>query len=205
MRLPFSTGALSRIVGLAGVALVAACAGEATSPTAMRPVEATNAALVGISDGTYEVSFNAREDQVIGSGGNRLVIPANSICDMQKSGYGPEYWDQPCTPQKGKVTLTIVVKNSQTAHPQMNFYPAMRFSPDKEVRLYLQAPQAVEQAAKEWWMFYCNDFGKCMDESLTDSSLQTYIDYTNSVIFRRIKHFSGYVVAERVEEAEALQ
>ena len=45
-------------------------------------------------------------------------------------------------------------------------------------------------------MFYCPDKGKCVDESLTDSDLTTYIDYPNNILFRRIKHFSGYTVAE---------
>ena len=43
----------------------------------------------------------------------------------------------------------------------------------------------------------------CVDESLTDPSLGVTVDYQNSVLTRRIKHFSayqiergGYVVAE---------
>jgi hypothetical protein len=42
---------------------------------------------------------------------------------------------------------------------------------------------------------YCNESG-CMDESLTDPSLISYVDTDSKVVFRRIKHFSGYVVAE---------
>jgi hypothetical protein len=217
MRMPTKPGRLlTHVVRFASVVLVAACAGDATSPAAssttkaieatstFRPTEA-NRALVGISDGTYQVTFNANKDQVIGTGANRLVIPGGAICDMKSSGYGPDYWDKPCESQKGQVTLTIVVKNSQSVHPQMNFYPAMRFNPDKVVQLYIYAPRVTEQSAKDWWMFYCNDSKQCIDESLTDSSLQTYIDYSASVLFRRVKHFSGYVVAERTEEAEALQ
>ena len=43
---------------------------------------------------------------------------------------------------------------------------------------------------------YCPDRGKCVDESLTDSELLTHIDYSANVVFRRLKHFSGYMVAE---------
>jgi hypothetical protein len=215
MRMPMKAGfTIPRVFYLASALLVAACAGESTSPAAststkaieatstFRPTEASRA-LVGVTDGTYNVAFNPREGLTIGTAGNQLVIPANAVCDMQKSGYGPEYWDKPCTLEKGKINLTIVVKNASSVHPSINFYPAMRFSPDKNVMLSIYVKQLDEQARKDWWMFYCTDAGKCVDESATDASLQTYIDYNASVLFRRVKHFSGYVVAERVEEAEA--
>ena len=35
-----------------------------------------------------------------------------------------------------------------------------------------------------------------MDESQTDADLRSNVDVENKVVFRRIKHFSGYVVAE---------
>jgi len=44
-------------------------------------------------------------------------------------------------------------------------------------------------------MKYCNAAG-CVDESLTDPDLRSNVDVENKVVFRRIKHFSGYVVAE---------
>jgi hypothetical protein len=42
---------------------------------------------------------------------------------------------------------------------------------------------------------YCNEEG-CVNEALSDSSLVSHVDENNLLVFRRIKHFSGYVVAE---------
>ena len=72
----------------------------------------------------------------------------------------------------------------------------MRFNPKKTVQLYMYAPRVSREDAKNWLMLYCPDRGGCFDESLNDASLATSIDYTNNVLFRRVKHFSGYTVAE---------
>jgi hypothetical protein len=44
-------------------------------------------------------------------------------------------------------------------------------------------------------MYYCNETG-CVDEAQMDADLRSNVDVENKVVFRRIKHFSGYVVAE---------
>ena len=44
-------------------------------------------------------------------------------------------------------------------------------------------------------MYYCNETG-CVDEAQNDADLRSNVDVENKVVFRRIKHFSGYVVAE---------
>jgi hypothetical protein len=78
----------------------------------------------------------------------------------------------------------------------------MRFNPAKDVELFLYAPDANKSDAKNLTLYYCADKAKsCIDESLTDKDLQTFIDKKNDVVFRRIKHFSGYVVAEFAADA----
>ena len=76
------------------------------------------------------------------------------------------------------------------------------------------------QDAKNWVILYCPSAtsttsgngrrqrqrqggDKCVNESLTDKDLQTFVDYDAKQLFRRIKHFSryrfrrrGYTVAE---------
>jgi hypothetical protein len=54
-------------------------------------------------------------------------------------------------------------------------------------------------------LYYSPDGITRINEALTDSDLTTYIDYTNNVLFRRVKHFSGYVVAERDGAGDGLQ
>ena len=70
----------------------------------------------------------------------------------------------------------------------------MRFSPDKNVNLYIYVPTGMEDFQKNWTMKYCPDGGSCVDESLTDPDLASFADHENMMVFRRIKHFSGYIV-----------
>jgi len=153
-------------------------------------------ALIGLADGTYSIRLDPRKGQSISLGPNRLVIPASAVCDLGTSKYGAEYWDKSCSPERQAFTLTVVIKNASSAHPSMDFSPAMRFNPNKTVQLFMYAPNVSKTDAKNWLMYYCPDSSKCVDESLTDSDLLTHIDFGANVVFRRVKHFSGYMVAE---------
>ncbi len=158
---------------------------------------ASQKALIGVVDGTYSVVFDPTRSQSFALGPNRLDIPAYSVCNLLTSGYGAAYWNRSCSPQTLPIVLTVVIKHSQSAHPEVQFFPAMRFNPTKSVQLFMYAPKVSRDDAKNWLMLYCPDKGGCVDESAADSDLKTYIDYTNNILFRRVKHFSGYVVAER--------
>lgn len=191
------------VVAAASV-LLAACAGEATAPKpAQSPSQlrtspfvptALQKSLVGVSDGTYSFTIDPSADQSLSLGASHIDIPANAICALATSSYGPDHWNEDCTPETAPVTITAVVHNAATDHPSVEFQPALRFSPATTVTLYLYVTdQASLDASKV--VKYCNASG-CIDESLTDPSLQSNVDMVNYVVFRRIKHFSGYVVAE---------
>ena len=150
--------------------LLGACSGEVTGPAAapQRAIEATSMfvpsasakALHGVADGTYMFSFDPDEDQTIKLGPNRLDIPEDAVCNLGSSDYGAAYWDKPCSPEKRRVTLTVIIKNAASSSPRIDFYPAMRFNPKKNVRLYMYAPKVSKDDAKNWLMFYCPDKGK---------------------------------------------
>ncbi|CAN5915723.1 hypothetical protein BH11GEM1_BH11GEM1_00990 [soil metagenome] len=187
--------------------LIGACAGEVTAPraasvesTSMFVPSAAAKALIGVADGVYKVTFDPKHDQAIALGPNTLSIPENAVCDLATSGYGADYWNRSCKPETKLINLVITIKGASSAHPSMDFAPAMRFNPalkDDVVQLFMYAPHVSKDDAKNWLMFYCPDKGKCVDESLTDNSLVTSIDRKNNMLFRRVKHFSGYTVAER--------
>ena len=194
-------------------ALLGGCSGEVLAPSAaQRTNEATSMfvpttvakALIGVVDGTYTIKFDPTKNQTLALGPNGIDIPADAVCDLATSGYGPETWNSPCSPEKAPVTLTVVIKGSSSPHPSLSFAPAMRFNPLKNVQLYMYAPHVKKDDAKNWWMFYCPDHGKCVDEALTDASLGTFIDHRDSMLFRRVKHFSGYTVAELVDQVLGL-
>lgn len=190
--------------------LLTGCAGESTAPNApalssqlaKSPFVPTDAqkALVGASDGTYSFAVDPTRDQVLAIGASQLFIPANAICDLATSSYGPSHWNEDCSLQSEALTITAVVKNAATDHPSIDFQPAMRFSPDKSVSLYIVASnQATVDASRV--MKYCGATS-CVDESVSDLDLKSFVDVENKVVFRRIKHFSGYVIAQLTETVE---
>ena len=190
---------------LASAMLVGACSPEATAPkaashaneaTSMFVPSAAAKALIGVVDGTYTVVVDPTIDQQFNLGPNYLSLPANSICNLATSGYGAAYWDASCTPESTKLTLTVIIKNAASDNPSLDFFPAMRFNPAKSVQLFIYAPKVNAADGKKWLMKYCPDGGTCVNEALTDPSLGSNIDYANNVLFRRVKHFSGYTVAE---------
>jgi hypothetical protein len=183
---------------IAATALLAACAGESTAPAVERvaaPVEASKA-LSGIIDGAYAYTVMPGQDNVLRFGDSYLVLPANSICSLLTSGYGPTMWNAPCSPQTLPVVITATVRNAGTNNPSIDFQPAMRFNPTKTVRLVLDVTNATTMSNLTT-LLYCGPFSSvCVDESKTDWSLGTEIDKYRNQVSRRIKHFSGYVVAE---------
>ena len=189
--------ARSNVLLVVSTLLLAACAGETTSPKPVRsaPVEATKA-LVGVVDGVYTYTINPNVSNTLLLGASRLTLPEHAICRLATSSYGPDSWNRECDEEQGPVTITAVVRNAQTNSPSIEFSPAMRFSPDRNVQLYLKVDNAATLSSMSK-VLYCGPFSMlCTDESLSDSSLRTTIDVTNNTVFRRIKHFSGYTVAE---------
>lgn len=186
--------------------LLAGCSGDATSPSAAQPKQLSvlktspfvpsgaQRALVGASDGTYTFQIDPTQAQSLQFGASHLDIPANAVCDLATSSYGVGTWNDACTAQTDTFTITAVVKNAATDHPSVEFEPALRFAPEANASLYLYVTdQASLDASKV--VKYCNATG-CVDESIADPDLRSNVDVENKVVFRRIKHFSGYVVAE---------
>jgi len=215
MRLPmmarYRISTLSALA-LAGV-LLAGCAGDSTRPPALQktsqvrtsPFTPTVAqkALVGVSDGTYTFEIDPSQDQSLSLGASHLDIPANAVCDLATSSYGVGHWDEDCSAQTETFTLTAVVRNAASDHPSVDFEPALRFSPAKQVNLYLYVTdQATLDASRV--MKYCNATG-CVDESIADASLASSVDLENRVVFRRIKHFSGYIITNFAEASDMLE
>jgi hypothetical protein len=191
-------------LALASVLLVA-CVGESTGPSAPSALPAhpssqfavvdANKALSGVSDGSYTFTFDPHKDQKFFFGPNFVTIPHDAVCEMNgSSGYGEAYWNKNCALEKDSVTINVVIRNAASEHPGIEFYPAMRFNPAKQVILSIYAQNPTLQDAQALTMLYCGETGACIDESTTDSQLVTKIDTGKHLVFRRIKHFSGYVV-----------
>jgi hypothetical protein len=214
MRLPMMARyRISTLTALALTAvLLAGCAGESTRPSAIQKTSqlrtspfaptAAQKALVGVSDGTYSFVIDPSQDNALAIGASHLDIPANAVCDIASSSYGSDHWEESCAAQTDTFTITAVVRNAATDHPSVDFEPALRFSPDKNILLYLfVTDQATLDASR--LVKYCNAHG-CVDESIADASLASSVDLNNRVVFRRIKHFSGYTISQFAEPVEDL-
>ena len=87
--------------------------------------------------------------------------------------------------------ITATVLAGPDGEPYIDFQPAMRFAPNKEVTLFFKDPKS---GAKNIAINYCNNLGYCVDESLNDPSLKPF-RINKNIVGRRLGHFSGYVVA----------
>lgn len=208
MRLPsLARGTSSLVRTLAVCAVLSACANDAVAPVAstgsatpaLAPT-ATAKSLVGVQDGTYNFEVDPQRPQFLLLGLNFLSIPAEAICERSTASYGIGHWSERCKPERKRLTITAVVRNAKSAHPSIDFSPALRFSPDKVVSLFMYVPQADRGLGSKPVLNYCSDAPRvCVDESLTDPSVRTYYDSGRTIAFRRIKHFSGYIVAFATE------
>ena len=194
-----------RRFGLAAILAVSltACGDRADSPLAPRTVNGLLLAdttvtqfAVGRSGGRFNIGTT-----------HRIEFPANAICDIPTSSYGPGEWDQPCTPTTALVRITAKSWVDLAGHPHVDFEPAMRFSPalQEGVVLYLRDKKAsIDPSTK---VLYCSGLLNlhCVDESVSDPSVAVKLDAANGFVYRRIKHFSGYnVTAGRAAESETL-
>jgi hypothetical protein len=196
------------MLALAGV-LLSACAGDSLKPPAVQKTSqlqtstfvptAAQKALVGVSDGTYSITIDPTRNQTVSLGASRLDIPANAVCDLDHSSYGVGHWDEKCLPERSRFRITAVVRNAATDHPSVDFEPALRFNPDKNVNLYLYVTDDATLDASRV-VKYCNANG-CVDESIADPDVASNVDLQNRVVFRRIKHFSGFIVLSLMESA----
>ena len=122
---------------------------------------------------------------------HRLDIPARAICDLNTSGYGATFWNSPCTPSSVPVAITAHVHGASGGLPQVDFTPALRFNPATEVMLYMYVKNP-RKAASNWQILYCAS--KTAPCTVEDD--RSFADQAAKTVFRRIKHFSGYMVSE---------
>jgi hypothetical protein len=196
-------------------ALVAssACAVDATAPSRLAAPESAVASKGQEGSGqsgdehgnggsgvsTYRVWVDPTRANLLHFGRHTLSLPANAVCSIHTSGYGLALFDEPCATETRPVTITAMVTSDALGHPRIDFRPDLRFSPTKEVVLSLSVKDAAAQSITNWRIFYCPTPGTtvgCMDESLLDPSLVTHVDVRRGIVFRRIKHFTGYFVQE---------
>ena len=132
-------------------------------------------------------------------GPNTIYFPAYSICDPVPSGYGPLLWDAPCQPLAKKITVNVKW-SGKGGHGFVKFEPDLRFAPagahetSRWVILSMYDRKLLNDV-DNYSILYVMPNGTLIDESLTDRTLCAWTDKRTNTVFRRIKHFSGYMVS----------
>lgn len=134
-----------------------------------------------------------------------LQFPAGAVCDPTaedtQAGYAAQAWDAPCTVATTDIAVRATLKWSN-GQLYADFQPALRFVPNKVVRLSTGVMASTVKSYKNagiaqgWSIGYTAGIEQpgVMDAA-SDPTLRTVIQGNSGIIFRRIKHFSGYVIA----------
>jgi hypothetical protein len=156
----------------------------------------SGARLVDEQTQTYTFSIDPTRRNHLEFGPHSLDLPANAVC-VGDSGYGPAWWDAPCVTSTSRTTITVVVTNPPKGLPRIDLQPEIRFSPRTTVELELYVKNMPKSMATYSVLYCASPTAVCVDESLNDSTLASQYDRSLQEVIRRIKHFSGYLVAER--------
>jgi hypothetical protein len=124
---------------------------------------------------------------------NRIKFPngASSVCDIATSSYGPGTWDAPCKPSAVPVVITAKTWTDARGLTHADFQPALRFVPSDEIVLSMKNRDGL--ITDDMRIDFCSALG-CVNEGATDPTVTTKLDKKAKNAFRRIKHFSGYMV-----------
>jgi hypothetical protein len=166
--------------------------------------------------GGYDFTVDPNESRTYLFGEHGVYVPAHSICDPETSTYGPTEWDRPCAPLTKPITIHVDV-STVDGHPRVDFDRALRFVPRPLtdgrhwVILYLRDDSAVDDprgprrhGAREYSIMWLAPDGTLVDESVYDNTMRTRVHALSGTVSRRIKHFSGFLVAARTM-AEAME
>ena len=194
----FST--IRRSAALAVLAIgLGACADSVTAPREEAPRTPDQAIIINmIAPDSTSADFTVTPTGgTFRMGKHAIWFPANAICDPAVSTYGPDTWDQPCTVLSRSIDIHAEVRTIE-GKEWVDFTPALRFRPhqsyEKWVWIFMRADGAILANAADFNILYTPAFGAPgIDESLEDPTLRSYV--SGGYVYRRIKHFSGYMVA----------
>jgi len=156
--------------------------------------------------GTVELSPNGGTYHV---GDFDIVMPAGAVCDPATTKYGPRYWDEDCTPAQRTVTVNVIARK-QGHRVSVEFEPDLRFRPSAgwvliQTSAYsdMLTSAAVRRESPQSSYFenfailYVPTGGRSQINEMRatgDASMATHVDLRSGLVWRRVKHFSGYLV-----------
>ena len=214
-----SNRSLKRLTLFSAVALLAACsaADQAVAPAVRHAARPAGAPSLDVITNSVAPDSLSADFTVTPSGGtfvlgnNAVYFPANSICDPATSSYGPGHWDEPCTPLDHAIDFHAEVRRNDAGQSWVDFTPAVRFVPtdDPNQIVWVLMKAGVDVTADNYQGFGLQWMPNgtpdvSVNEAVTDTTLKTYVDIDRDVLFRRVKHFSGYIVIQAQSDAGSL-
>lgn len=174
---------------------------DALQPESFRGGQGNSTALTGSdTDNVLTLTVDPNVSRTYAFGENWVYFPARSICDPASSAYGIGTWDTPCTALRQPVKVTVHWSN-KGGHayarfaPELRFVPADAWSSSRWVILSLHDHKRIRELSDYRILFDAGAALGWIDESLTDNTLRAWIDPLHNSVVRRVKHFSGYMVA----------
>jgi hypothetical protein len=136
-----------------------------------------------------------------------LNVPADGVCSLTSS-YGPGTWDDQCATLGPDESITVTATYGFSGSgPVVDFSPELRFSPNAQVTLSTSLYSSILTLGASYFsqhpsalgffgMYYVPALGAgLVTDAASDPSLVTHVNLTTGLVWRRIKHFSGYNVA----------
>lgn len=192
----FCTRGFTTLLTIAIAAAVSACNDSPLGPRDSLP-EGVQLSISGSTDGSGNGTFtiNPNKQANVQLGNHAIHFPARSICDPAATTYGATEWDKPCILLTRPITVTAQWVETGDGRPLMEFEPALRFVPNKTVILSMTLRDEPEEDQNQLLrILWRNEQDVWVDESLTDATLESRISHGGKKVWRRIKHFSGYMV-----------
>ena len=199
-------------VAAAAVVGLAACSDSAVGPSTPRGLAPADAPSLDISVSSWgyrTVTFTLTSDGGTYNIGSfyTLTVPADGVCSL-KSSYGPGTWDSACQTLGKNETITVTATYGYSnGGPVVDFSPALRFNPAAQVTLSTMLYAPILTAAKGYFsknpsalgffgMYYTPNLGSSLvSDAASDPSVATHVNLTTGLVWRRVKHFSGYNVS----------
>jgi hypothetical protein len=182
---------LAIILATAVATTLAACSDSSVEPNASSLKPSGARLTIATTSVTTATLYPQYDNVYVSVEGHRIVIPAYSICAVATSGYGPGYWNAPCAPQTLPVLFTITTSTNADGSSRVTVSPDVRFAPGKQVMAYFKDAKAATTPGSV--IQYCTLLG-CTNEGKSDADMTTFRDPSQGIIYRRLKHFSGYNV-----------
>ena len=204
----------NRLALIAGAAFLAACSASdqvsgPKNPMHQMPAGAPSLDVIvnSVAPDNMSADFTVTPSGGLFVLGNHAVyFPDHAICDPETSGYGPDLWDAPCVPLDKPIDFHAEIRRDDLGRTSIDFTPAVRFVPtdDPNATVWMMMKPGQDITLDNYnhfgmaWMPTGNP-DEVVNEAATDSTLRTYVDLDRDVVFRRVKHFSGYTIGNIVD------